>query len=364
MFKTPLNSVHKEMGARMVEFGGWEMPVQYSNLIDEHIATRENAGIFDISHMGEIFIEGPAAGRFLQYLTTNDIKKLSPGRCMYSCFCNNTGGIIDDLFIYMFNDEKYMIVVNAGTIEKDISHINKNIHDYNVKITNKSNDISKLDLQGPKSKEIIKKGTEIDPSTISRFGFVETRIYGHGAIISRTGYTGEDGFEIYISSNKVKEVWKKLLDDGKEYDILPVGLGARDTLRVEAGYSLYGHELNDEISPIEAGIGFVVKNKEENFIGKEILLKQKKEGTSRKHICFEMMSRQIPREKYVIHDQDDNRIGFVTSGTFSPTFKKGIGMGYIESDIKTGSIININVRNNLADARVVSRPFYRYKGGN
>ena len=360
--RTLLYEAHIKLGARMVEFEGWLMPVFYTNVIDEHITTRTKAGLFDICHMGEIMVEGGDAFRLVQKLVTKDINNLGEGDVVYTVMCNENGGIADDLTIYCFNNNKYMLVVNAGTIDKDLRWIRKWSLGFDVTITNKTDELAKLDLQGPNSEQILQKMTKADLKNLKRFGFIEGEISGVKAIISKTGYTAEDGFELYFDVGKAAEIWNKILMVGKEFGLKPIGLGARDTLRLEACYSLYGHELNEKITPVEAGIGFAVSGDKDDFIGKKVLKEQIENGTKRLIVAFEMVEKAIPRNDYEIF-KDGKKIGHVTSGTMSPTFKKGIGLGMISiENAKVGNEIEIKIRDKLYKANVVKRPFYGYKG--
>src|SRR3989338_2864163 len=352
--RTPLYSEHTALGARLVEFGGWDMPVCYSTITDEHNNVRKNAGLFDICHMGEIFVEGNGSIDFLQKIITNDLNKLSSGKAFYTCMCNDSGGVLDDLFVYKFNDDKFMMVVNAANIEKDFNWLAS--HSFgDVVLTNKSDETAKLDLQGPNSQQILQKLTQFDLSGMNRFSFAQDTVNDVDAIISRTGYTAEDGFEIYFEASKAAEIWRKLLDEGKEHGLKPIGLGARDTLRTEACYSLYGHELNEEITPLEADVGFVVKlNKE--FIGKGALL----DAPKRKVVAFEMKDKLIGRNGYEVF-YGNKKIGSVTSGTFSPTFQKSIGMAMIDIDFaRAGTVFDIIIRDKMNTAEVVPKPIYKY----
>jgi aminomethyltransferase len=356
--KTILYDEHEKLGAKIIEFGGWMMPVYYTTVIDEHNTTRNAAGLFDICHMGEIIIKGKNASNFIQRLITNDLNKLTKGKAFYAAMCYESGATVDDLFVYFLDDNEFMLVVNASNIEKDLEWIKKNKDDFDVEIIDKSNETAKLDLQGPKAEEILQKLTDFNLAELKRFHFIEKEVNGINTIISRTGYTGEDGFELYLDSEKAVELWNKLLETGKDYGLKPIGLGARDTLRVEACYSLYGHELNDEISPIEAGIGFVVKL-DKDFIGKESLLKIK-ENQTKKVIAFEMIDRGIPRANYEIK-KNNEKIGIVTSGTMSPTLKKNIGLGIVNiNHANIDNEIDIIIRDKSYKARVVKRPFYAY----
>ena len=360
---TPLYKKHLKLGAKFVPFGGWEMPVYYTNVIDEHITTRTKAGLFDICHMGEFFIEGKDAFKLIQKLITNDLNKLEDGKAFYSAMCLENGGIIDDLFVYKFDNNKFMMVVNAANIEKDFKWLQKHKSSFgDVLVINKTDETAKLDLQGPKSEEILQKLTNIDLKNLRRFCFIETQVNNVLTIVSRTGYTAEDGFELYFSSDKAIQQWNKLLEAGKESGLKPVGLGARDTLRIEAGYSLYAHELSEHINPLESGIGFVVKFDKEDFIGKQALQKIKQAGLGRRIIAFEMLERGIPRENYPVL-KNNTKMGHVTSGTMSPTFKKGIGMAFVKTEQAfNGNEINIKIREKLYKAKTVKRPIYPFHG--
>jgi len=354
---TPLYEEHKKLGARIIDFSGWLMPVFYSSVIEEHKNVRKNAGIFDICHMGEIFIEGENAFDLIQKLITNDLEKLEDNKTFYSAMCLENGGVIDDLMVYRFNKNKFMVVVNAVNVEKDIEWFEKH-NDFNASIINKTDKTAKIDLQGPKSEEILQKLTDANLKELKRFSFIEEKINSTPTIISRTGYTGEDGFELYFSAEKAVGIWNKLLEVGKAVNLKPIGLGARDTLRIEAGYSLYGHELSEEINPFEAGIGFVVKFDKE-FIGKEALLKAK-ETVRRKIVAFQL-ERGIPRQDYLVFR--GNEIGYVTSGTLSPTFKKGIGMALINTeDAVIENEIHIKIREKLYRGKIIKKPIYAFKG--
>lgn len=362
MFRTPLFESHKKLGAKIVDFAGWDMPIQYTNVLDEHTTTRTKVGIFDISHMGEIFVHGPDAKRFLQHVQTNDIELLKDKKAFYSCICNPQGGVIDDIFVYRFSEHLFMLVVNASNIEKDFTHLLNNKQSLDVEIENNSNKYSKIDLQGPLSQDTLQPITNFNLALLNRFSFTECKISDKNVILSRTGYTGEDGFEIYSSNEDSTIIWDALLESGKGFGIKPIGLGARDTLRIEASYSLYGHELNEQRTAIESGIGFIVKPKLVDFIGKNILLKQKAIPPPTNIMCFEMIDKSIPREGYDVIKE--RKIGTVTSGTFSPTFRKGIGLAFINIRLEIGTIINIDIRGKAYRAEVVKRPFYVYGGKN
>lgn len=360
--KTPLYDSHVKLGAKMVEFGGWEMPVYYSNVIEEHINVRENCGLFDICHMGEFFVEGNMAFALIQKLITNDLGKLTDGQAFYSSMCNEKGGVMDDLFVYRFNSNKFMVVVNAANVEKDFNWFlrHKDLFD-DATVIDKTDSMAKLDLQGPNSEEILQKLADFDLNGLKRFCFVEDKLNNVPVIISRTGYTAEDGFELYFDSSNAVELWDKLLFVGSELRIKPIGLGARDTLRIEAGYSLYGHELSEDVNPFEAGNGFTVELDKGDFVGKDWLLKSK-DDLKRKMAAFEMIDRGIPRQGYSVV-KDGMEIGVVTSGTMSPTFRKGVGMAMADIDHNfLENEINIKIRENLYRAKIVKRPIYVFHG--
>lgn len=361
MKTTQFNKKHKELGGKMVQFAGYEMPVEYSGVTDEHINVRENVGVFDVSHMGEIWIKGPNAYEFVQKVTSNDISNLSPGEAQYSCFPNNTGGIVDDLIVYYYEPEKYMLVVNASNIEKDWNWLLKK-NTEGAELENASDNISQLAVQGPNALKVLQKLTDIDLSAIKFYTFITGEIAGvKDVIISATGYTGAGGFELYMYNTDAVKIWDAVFDAGKEYNIKPTGLAARDTLRLEMGYCLYGNDINDTSSPLEAGLGWITKFDEQNqFINRKQLEDQKAKGVNKRLRGFEMIDRGIPRKDYEIYDPDNNRIGNVTSGTMSPMLKKGIGMGYI----KKGSWdfdneIFIKIRNKMIKAKIVKLPFYK-----
>ncbi len=358
---TPLLEIHKKLGAEMTEFGGWNMPFQYTSIMDEHIATRTAAGLFDICHMGEIEISGEKALDFVQKIITNDASKLKIGDALYSCMCYENGGTVDDLCVFKLAEDRYMIVVNAANTGKDYNWMAKNRIE-GAEITDVSDSTAKLDIQGPKAEKILQKVTDIDLSRIKRFTFVRANVGGIKTFVSRTGYTAEFGFELIFDRRLAVKMWNALLAEGKADGLKPIGLGARGTLRTEACYSLYGHELNDVITPVEAGLGWVVKEDKPDFIGKEVLAKQKKEGTKRKMVAFEMVDKAIPREGYAI-EKDGANVGHVTTGIYSPTFKKGLGMGFVAAEqAKVGNGIEIVVRDKRYRALIAKRPLYAYRG--
>ncbi|MBO8156118.1 MAG: glycine cleavage system aminomethyltransferase GcvT [Bacillaceae bacterium] len=362
--RTPLYPVYEEHGAKTIDFGGWELPVQFSSIKEEHHATRTKAGLFDVSHMGEILIEGPNSETFLQKMLTNDVSKLTANRAQYTLMCYEDGGTVDDLLVYKKDDERYLLVVNAANTEKDFQWL-KDHQAEGVTITNISDRIVQLALQGPNAEAVLQKLTDEDLSEIKFFRFADDVKFNgveHVGLVSRTGYTGEDGFEIYIHKDSGADLWKKILEVGQEEGVVPVGLGARDTLRFEATLPLYGQELSKDITPIEAGLSFAVKtNKESDFIGKDILKKQKENGPDRLLVGIEMMDKGIPRHGYEVL-KDDETIGFVTSGTQSPTLQKNIGLALVKKEYSAeGTELEVQVRKRRLKAKVVATPFYKRK---
>jgi len=358
--KTPLNESHRTLGGKMVDFGGWDMPVQYpAGVIEEHLRTRTAIGLFDVSHMGEIWVEGSDAIAFVNSLTTNDVRKLVVGQAHYSAFLNEEGGVVDDLLVYKFADDRLLLVVNAGTTEKDWEWINSHKGQFNVDLKNASADYCQIAIQGPKAIELAQRFTETELSSIKYYHFKEGTFDGVAAIISRTGYTGEDGFEIYAAADEAARIWSNLLDSGRDLGILPCGLAARNTLRLEAAMSLYGHELSDTISPLEANLGWICKLDKEAFIGKSVLETQKSSGLTRKLVGFEMTSPGIARDGYEV-SVGDEKIGVVTSGSPAPYLKKNIGLALVKAEFaNAGQEITIEVRGKRISARVVPTPFYK-----
>lgn len=352
--KTPLYEEHIKLGAKVVGFGGYLMPVQYTNIIEEHVNTRTNAGLFDISHMGEFEISGKDSFRFIQWLVTNDISKLEVGKGLYTPMCYENGTIVDDLFVYMLAPEKFLLVVNAANSDKDFSWVRKVSEGFEVEFKDVSNDTAELALQGPKAEKILQKVTDVDLANLNYFRFVYSNLNGTRALISRTGYTGEDGFELYIDPDEVVHVWNKLLEVGEEDGLKPVGLGARNTLRLEACLRLYGNDIDDTTTPLEAGMGWTVKFDKGDFIGKGELLKQKG-NLKRRIVAFEMVDKAIARHSYPISKENAD-IGHVTSGTFSPILKKPIGMAYVNVEhVREGEEIEILIRNKHYKAQIVSK---------
>ncbi|MFW2135743.1 glycine cleavage system aminomethyltransferase GcvT [Chryseobacterium sp. TY4] len=358
MKKTALYDKHVALGAKMVPFAGFDMPVQYSGVTEEHFAVREKVGLFDVSHMGQFFVEGPQAKALLQKVTTNNVDTLEDGKAQYTCLPNETGGIVDDLIIYKMNDEKYFVVVNASNIDKDWNHISKYNAEIGATMTNASDDMSLLAIQGPKAVETLQKLTEVNLSEIPYYHFTLGTVAGvSDVIISNTGYTGSGGFEIYFKNENAETLWNAVIEAGEEFAIVPCGLAARDTLRLEKGFCLYGNDINDTTSPIEAGLGWITKF-DKDFISKEIFAKQKEEGVTRKLVGFELTDKGVPRQGYPVVDAEANVIGKVTSGTQSPMKKIGIGLAYVDkSHNKVGTEIFIQVRNKNIPAKVVKTPF-------
>ncbi len=356
---TALSNIHKSLGAKMVPFAGYNMPVSYAGINAEHETVRKSVGVFDVSHMGEFLVMGPNALNLIQKVTSNDASKIVDEQAQYSCFPNATGGIVDDLIIYRFNAEKWLLVVNASNIEKDWNWIN-NLNSMNAELRNISEDYSLLAIQGPKAVEAMQSLTSEDLSAIKFYHFKVADFAGiKHVIISATGYTGSGGFEIYCKNSEVAQVWKKVFEAGAIFGIKPIGLAARDTLRLEMGYCLYGNDIDDTTSPIEAGLGWITKFTKE-FTNWEALKLQKEEGTSRSLIAFELNERGIPRQGYDIVDNSGNVIGNVTSGTMSPSLGTGIGMGYVAVEFKkTGTQINIQIRKKAVPATIIKLPFYK-----
>lgn len=360
--RTPLNAVHRELGGKMVDFGGWDMPVQYkAGVIEEHMATRLRAGLFDVSHMGEIWVEGRDAIRFMNRLTCNDVTRLADRQVHYTCLTNEDGGVVDDLLIYRFGPGKLFLVVNAATTDKDWEWIIKNkTDDDDIELKNASDEYCQIAVQGPHAEKILQKLTDVRLDEIRYYWFEMGQVDGFEAIISRTGYTGEDGFEIYAAPEYAGQLWNKLLEAGREDEILPCGLAARNTLRLEAAMSLYGHELGDDITPLESGLGWITKlDQEEGFIGGDALAKQKEEGTKRKLIGFEMTEQGIARDGFDVYI-DGSKVGTVTSGSPAPYLKKNIGLAFLPVEFaKTGQELKIDIRGKHVAAVVVPTPFYK-----
>ncbi|MCB0465527.1 MAG: glycine cleavage system aminomethyltransferase GcvT [Aequorivita sp.] len=359
MKNTALTHIHEQLGAKIVPFAGYNMPVSYEGVNAEHETVRKGVGVFDVSHMGEFLITGPKALDLIQKVTSNDASKIVDYQAQYSCLPNETGGIVDDLIVYRFEAEKWLLVVNASNIEKDWNWISKQ-NTMGAEMRDLSEDYSLLAIQGPKAVEAMQSLTSEDLSAIKFYHFKVADFAGiDHVIISATGYTGSGGFEIYCKNSEVEQVWNKVMEAGKDFGIKPIGLAARDTLRLEMGFCLYGNDINDTTSPLEAGLGWITKFTKD-FVNSENLKKQKEDGVKRKLIGFELTERGIPRHDYEIADKDGNIIGIVTSGTMAPSLNKGIGMGYVTFEsCAPGTEIFIQIRNKPVAATIVKTPFYK-----
>ncbi|MDH5598359.1 MAG: glycine cleavage system aminomethyltransferase GcvT [Cyclobacteriaceae bacterium] len=357
--KVILNDIHEQLGAKMVPFAGYNMPVRYSSDKEEHLAVRNSVGIFDVSHMGEFFLKGEGALDLIQKITTNDASKLTDGKAQYTCMPNDTGGIVDDLLVYKFRDNEYMLVVNAGNIQKDWDWINKQ-NTFEVSLRNASDEYSLFAVQGPKATAVLQKLTDENLADVSFYSFILGEFGGcKDVIMSATGYTGAGGFEIYVKNEYAESLWNKILEAGQSEGIKPIGLGARDTLRMEMGYCLYGNDIDDTTSPLEAGLGWITKFTKD-FISKDTFAKQKEEGVTRKLVGFTMVDKGIPRSGYPIVDVEGNAIGQVTSGTMSPSMNIGIGLGYVTKEYSSpGSEVYIDVRNKRLKALVEKLPLLK-----
>jgi aminomethyltransferase len=353
MKQTPLYDKHVNLNARMVEFFDYEMPIQYTSIVEEHNAVRNSCGMFDVSHMGEFIITGKDAGSFLNYMTINDVSTLNPGDAQYSAMCYENGGIIDDILVYKFDDQ-YMLVVNASNLEKDFNWLNQHKPD-DVNLYDVSQETGLIALQGPDSRNILNKVTNVDISELKFYTFTEDNIVSKNVIIARTGYTGELGYEIYADNNTIQKFWDAIMETG---GITPCGLGCRDTLRIEMKFCLYGNDIDETTNPIEAGLGWITKTGKPDFIGREAVLTAK-ENKTRRLIAFEMTERAVPRHGYKLIFQK-SEIGFVTSGTQSPSLQKGIGLGYVQEGIhKPGTEIDVDIRGKMKKAIIVKPPFYK-----
>lgn len=361
MKHTAFSALHEAFGAKMVEFAGFYMPVQYEGLLTEHETVRKAVGVFDVSHMGEFWVKGPKALEFVQWVTSNDASVLVDGKVQYSCFPNDKGGIVDDLLVYRINNETFLLVVNAANIDKDWAWVNSQ-NTIGATLYNASDEISQLAIQGPLALKAMQKLTDTTITDMEYYTFKKVTFAGiKDVILSTTGYTGAGGCEIYFANEDAPAIWKAVFEAGAEFGIKPIGLGARDTLRLEMGFCLYGNDINDTTSPIEAGLGWITKFADhKNFINKEALLRQKNEGVQKKLVGFEMIDKGIPRQHYPIMDAEGNTIGEVTSGTQSPSLKLAIGMGYVPVAMaKPGTEIMINIRDKALKAKVVKLPFYK-----
>jgi len=360
--RTPLFEEHRKLAGKMVDFGGWELPVQYSGLAQEHQAVRTACGIFDVSHMGEILVSGPGSLKFVNHVTTNDASSLSVLQAQYSAFCRADGGVIDDLVVYRLGEEEFLLVVNAANIEKDFEHLQvqlAKLEGPRPLVKNESSHYAQIAVQGPLSERILQRLTSTPLHEIRTYWFRQGEVSGVSALIARTGYTGEDGFEIYLSPDHASRVWTALLEAGTPDGLVPCGLGARDTLRLEMKYALYGHELTDETNPLEVGLGWITKMGKADFVGKDFLTQVKAQGPMRSLVGITGLGRGIPRQGYEIYDAESNRcIGKVTSGTLSPTLKKPIGIGLIEKSYeKVGTQVRVKIREEFHEFLVCKTPF-------
>ncbi|HOY52009.1 MAG TPA: glycine cleavage system aminomethyltransferase GcvT [Prolixibacteraceae bacterium] len=359
MIKTVFNSLHKAAGGKMVDFAGFEMPVEFSGIRDEHMTVRNGVGVFDVSHMGEIWVKGPHALELLKKVGSNDPSVLIPGQAQYTCFPNGKGGIVDDYLTYCFSPEKFMLVVNASNIEKDWTWLQSQ-NTMGAELENASGRISQLAVQGPKSQETLQKITPVPLAEMKYYTFVTGELAGvNEVIISATGYTGAGGFELYFHNQDALQIWNAVFEAGAEFGIKPIGLGARDTLRLEMGFCLYGNDIDDTTSPIEAGLGWITKfGGERKFVDREFLAMQQKEGVTRRLRGFVMRDRAIPRHGYQLFNAEGSPIGVVTSGTMSPLLGQGIGMGYVSKEYAAfGTTIYVGIRDKKIPAEVVKTPF-------
>jgi aminomethyltransferase len=356
---TALNEVHKKAGAKMVEFAGYEMPIEYSGIKDEHMTVRNTVGVFDVSHMGEFWVNGPQAIELINKISSNDPSALRQGQAQYTCFPNGKGGIVDDLLVYCFSNTKYLMVVNASNIQKDWEWVNIQ-NDCGAELENASDSLSQLAVQGPAAVKTLQKLTDIDLKEIKFYSFSVGQIAGiDDVIISATGYTGAGGFELYCKNEDVEKLWHAVFEAGEEFGIKPIGLAARDTLRLEMGYCLYGNDIDDTTSPIEAGLGWITRfNNGRQFIDRDFLMMQKNEGVSRRLRGFVMLEKAIPRHGYELVDNHGLIVGKVTSGTLSPVLGKGIGLGYVAREYAAlGTSIYVKIRNKTIPAEIVKLPF-------
>jgi aminomethyltransferase len=358
--KTPLYESHQESGAKIVEFGGWLMPVQYSGIIEEHHAVRTKAGLFDVSHMGEFIVKGAEAATFINTVITNDVRQLAVGQILYSPMCYADGGVVDDLLVYRLGEEEYLLVVNAGNIEKDFEWLEQHRADFRIELENLSDKIAEVALQGPAANAILSRLTEVNLADINYYWLKQdVMVAGVRCLISRTGYTGEDGFEIYCSAGEAVTLWRAILEAGKDYGLIPAGLGARDTLRFEACLPLYGHELSAAVTPLEAGLKPFIKFEKGEFIGSGALNAEYQTGVQRKLVGLEMTGRGIARAGHVCMI-DGKSIGIVTSGTYAPTLGKNLALALLDIAYTTiGTPVQVDIRGKLVDAVVAAKPFYR-----
>ena len=357
--KTALNAAHRRWGGKMVPFGGWDMPVQYAGTIDEHLAVRTAVGLFDVSHMGEVEVRGPQALQLVQHISSNDASKLNLGQAHYSGLLYPTGTFVDDLLVHKLSDEHFLLCINASNTEKDFDWMTSNTRQFEAEVANTSANYTQLALQGPKALATLQPLSDVDLSALKYYWFTHGQVDGVPALIARTGYTGEDGFEIYFDPNESERIWDKLLETGKEHGIRPCGLAARNTLRLEAKMALYGNDIDDTTTPFEADLAWIVKLQKGDFIGRDALIKQRDEGLQRKLVGFEMLGREIAREHYPVFI-GETQVGQVTSGSPAPFLKKNIGLTYLPIEhIAVGTKFEIEMRGKRAAAQVVETPFYK-----
>ncbi len=362
MKKTPLNQTHIDLGAKMVDFGGWHMPVQYSGLSQEHQAVRTKAGLFDVSHMGEVLVDGAGAELFLNQLVTNNVSRLKIGQAQYTVMCYENGGVVDDLLVYKRDEGRYLLCINAGNIDKDWEWIQSRAKSAkDIKLHHASDEFCQIALQGPLSEKILSGLVKVPLTDLKYYHFLETEIFGKNTIVSRTGYTGEDGFELYAPASQAVPLWKALMELGKPHGLLPCGLGARDTLRTEMKFPLYGHEITADTNPLEAGLGWVVKlDKPTDFAGKSVLQRVKAAGATRSLVGLKVTERGIARQGYEILDEAGQKVGEVTSGTLSPSLGEPIAIGYVKTNFQpVGTKLKVRIRDRLYNAEVVATPFYQ-----
>lgn len=373
--RTALFEEHQRLGGRLIDFGGWELPVQYSGVMDEHLTCRSSAGLFDVSHMGEVHVEGPGAESFLNYLVSNNVSNISIGQAQYTLMCNPQGGVVDDLIIYRRAKDKFLVVVNAGNTHKDYVWMEKVLDEFKqnyliknstsaplIHMTHESASYTQIAIQGPRAAEILQTMTQTPLATIKTYWFAEGFVLEKiPAILARTGYTGEDGFEIYVSWDRGPEVWRALIDAGKPFGMKPCGLGARDTLRLEMKYPLYGHELGEDTNPLEAGLGWVVKLDKGDFVGRGPIAKSKELGLKRDLVGLKLLDRGIPRQSYSVLTSDGHtKIGELTSGTQSPSLKQAIGIAYVDKPHgKIGNQVKVEIRGTSVNAEIIPTPFYK-----
>ena len=354
---TPLFEAHKKLGAKIVPFAGWNMPIQFAGVIQEHLCVRNGVGVFDVSHMGEIDIRGKESKKLLQKLVTNDIEKMSDQSILYTLMCYEDGGVVDDLLVHRYSEDHYFLCVNAANSEKDFQWVQKIASPYDVEVHDISSEIAQLAIQGKDAEPLLQKICDVPLNDLEYYHFKNGKIHNNDCLISRTGYTGEDGFELYTDVSHAEALYLKILQEGKPFNIQPIGLAARDTLRLEMGYALYGNDISAETSPLEAGLGWVIKMNKGDFVGRESLLNQKEAGIKRKLVGLKLLDRGVPRPHYPVF-VGDQAVSEMTSGTFSPSLNSGIGMCYLSTEhASVGSRVSVGIRNQKVPAEIVKPPF-------